>query len=463
MAKKFSIADVVQASAGKESLEVAGEVMKIPREKITANDKNFYAMDGLEELAASIELAGLIHPIIVKPSGEGYTLVDGERRFRAMGLLEWPECPAIIHRPANDVLEELMLIEANRNQRKLSDADLARQAERYTELLSQLRDAGVEIPGRLRERVAEAMQISASKLARLHKIKTSLIEPLAEKFDAGQLNESIAYELAKRPEERQRLFVHKKPENLTADMVRDLSEYADTCFSDRDCPYGGICDYGGELYKAGASKPYYKRCTSSYSYRNGCCKTCPDRRKCPTVCPKAAPTVNAERAKAAKEAADLAAERDRERLRGIAAADADWKRIKALRKSSGVDIEQCSKIIYGYELYESRENRDTWSEERTFRDAVSIDGLIKFAELFNVSADVLLGRDSPQPDGLRWHDGAKEPPNLAEPDYSYVVCWGNDGRLKALQLKHWGAYYDGFPELYRWWAYVAGPEEAKNT
>ena len=36
-----------------------------------------------DELVASIRSSGLLEPIIVRPKGEGYELVAGERRFRA--------------------------------------------------------------------------------------------------------------------------------------------------------------------------------------------------------------------------------------------------------------------------------------------------------------------------------------------------------------------------------------------
>jgi ParB family chromosome partitioning protein len=46
--------------------------------------KNF-AEDKIDELAKSIEIHGVIQPILVRPSGEGYEIVAGERRWRAQG------------------------------------------------------------------------------------------------------------------------------------------------------------------------------------------------------------------------------------------------------------------------------------------------------------------------------------------------------------------------------------------
>ena len=42
--------------------------------------------DALKELAASIEAVGVLQPIIVAPSGDRFTIIAGERRYRASRL-----------------------------------------------------------------------------------------------------------------------------------------------------------------------------------------------------------------------------------------------------------------------------------------------------------------------------------------------------------------------------------------
>jgi len=50
----------------------------------------------LKELAASIEAVGVLQPIIVAPSGDRYTIIAGERRYRASRLAGQTEIPAIV-------------------------------------------------------------------------------------------------------------------------------------------------------------------------------------------------------------------------------------------------------------------------------------------------------------------------------------------------------------------------------
>jgi ParB family chromosome partitioning protein len=52
--------------------------------------------DSLKELAESIRTRGLLQPILVRKDGAGYTLVAGERRFRAAKLAGVTQVPAMI-------------------------------------------------------------------------------------------------------------------------------------------------------------------------------------------------------------------------------------------------------------------------------------------------------------------------------------------------------------------------------
>ena len=65
----------------------------------------------LEELAASIEQHGVVQPIIVKPNGDRYTIIAGERRFRAARIAGLNEVPSIIREIDEQEVRELALIE----------------------------------------------------------------------------------------------------------------------------------------------------------------------------------------------------------------------------------------------------------------------------------------------------------------------------------------------------------------
>ena len=67
--------------------------------------------DELNELASSIRSKGVLSPILVRPRGQGYEIIAGERRWRASLLAGLNRIPALVI--AADDLEtvELSLIE----------------------------------------------------------------------------------------------------------------------------------------------------------------------------------------------------------------------------------------------------------------------------------------------------------------------------------------------------------------
>ena len=69
-----------------EPAEPVDEVRMLPIRLIDPNrDQPRRSFDeaALNELADSIRAVGVIQPIIVKPEGERYTIIAGERRYRA--------------------------------------------------------------------------------------------------------------------------------------------------------------------------------------------------------------------------------------------------------------------------------------------------------------------------------------------------------------------------------------------
>ncbi|MDD5439437.1 MAG: ParB/RepB/Spo0J family partition protein [Candidatus Omnitrophica bacterium] len=65
----------------------------------------------LNELVESIREKGIIQPVLVRPHGDGYELIAGERRFRAMKELGFTEIPVIIKEVTDADSLELSLIE----------------------------------------------------------------------------------------------------------------------------------------------------------------------------------------------------------------------------------------------------------------------------------------------------------------------------------------------------------------
>jgi len=67
----------------------------------------------LKELASNIQVNGLIQPLVLHKSKKGYTLICGERRYRAMSLINLKKCPCFVL--DNKSEEELMAIQFSEN------------------------------------------------------------------------------------------------------------------------------------------------------------------------------------------------------------------------------------------------------------------------------------------------------------------------------------------------------------
>ena len=207
MAKKFNLAALVPEMEAVSNSDTP-RITMIPITELRPNGGNFYDTSNFEDLADSIELNGLLEPLCVFRRGQGtghYVIFSGHRRYKALrrlyeksGFEKWTEVPCIVYPDPHDANREtVMLIHANSTGRVLSNWEKAQQARRLKEALVAMREGGAELPGRIRDLVAEEMQMSASKLARLEAIGNNLTyRSWLELWKAGKLNESVAYRLS---------------------------------------------------------------------------------------------------------------------------------------------------------------------------------------------------------------------------------------------------------------------------
>lgn len=242
MAKRpFSVSDYIKPEDVSKLDTEATAISFIPRERLLQNEKNFYDTSSIDELADSIALNGLIEPIIVRPVRDGsgdYRIISGHRRFLAICELAKDE-PEPLGPGAGHYQGARLRCPRGAATDRGQPRDKGHvvgghdaQAERYRELLAELKNQGVEIPGRLRDAVSEAMQISASRLARLDVIRKNLSPEWMEAFETGSLSESAAYELARLPQEQQAKVRSKAKGTPTAQsvaaIVSELSREADS-------------------------------------------------------------------------------------------------------------------------------------------------------------------------------------------------------------------------------------------
>ena len=283
--RKFNVMDVL----GEQLAGVADSMMEIPVDNIRDNPRNFYPTpdpQALRALMDSIRANGLLEPPTVVPAGDGtYRLISGHSRLAAIKALRETETPdqwaTVLCRvlpPMSEGQEQAAVIEANR-QRVKSNALLADEAEKLTAAYIKRREAGEELPGRIRVYVAEALQVKATKIANLSAIKNGLKVPgIVERWKRDEIPEAAALQIARMDiDEQYRLldWIIDKRRSCTINEVRKFS----TCYTvtRRKCDHTGrMCENAERMY--------------DHDYRYGewhgsnCCLNCLDRDTCPAAC-----------------------------------------------------------------------------------------------------------------------------------------------------------------------------------
>lgn len=205
MAKRAFDLGAELRKAGGPTVDAREQIEYIPLDLIDPDPENFYSLDGLDELAGSIELVGLQQPLRVREGERGHVIiVSGHRRRAACMMIRdggsdmFKAGVPCIREKAEELpeMQELKLIFGNAQTRVMSAPELSRQAVKTRDLLARLRDRGYDFHGRTRELVASVLQTSDSRVGRLTAIREKLVPELLTKFDAGRLGETVAYRLS---------------------------------------------------------------------------------------------------------------------------------------------------------------------------------------------------------------------------------------------------------------------------
>lgn len=195
----------------------AERIRLIPLDAIKINDKNFYEISGIRNLAESISIVGLLDPVrVVAAEDRSYRLVSGHRRLAAYQLLrdeahgmEFDKIPSIIMSKLDTLDEEFALLTANATARELSYADKLQQEKAMRETLLAMKAQGRQLPTGLSQYIADSMGVSRNEVSRMHTVNENLVPEAMEKVTSGDLNASEAYQLARQPEAEQKETVRQ--------------------------------------------------------------------------------------------------------------------------------------------------------------------------------------------------------------------------------------------------------------
>jgi ParB family chromosome partitioning protein len=156
--------------------------LEIPLSELESNPlqpRRHFDQAALDELAATIRTHGVLTPVVVRRSPQGYQIVAGERRVRAARLAGLTRIPAVLKEASNAQALEMALVE-NLQREDLNPVEAAEAYRRLTEEFGLTQEEVAERLGRDRSSVANAL--------RLLRLPRRLREDLA----AGTLTEGHA-------------------------------------------------------------------------------------------------------------------------------------------------------------------------------------------------------------------------------------------------------------------------------
>ncbi|MDR2747924.1 MAG: ParB/RepB/Spo0J family partition protein [Treponema sp.] len=145
-----------------EEAFVPGGESTIPLDRLRPNPeqpRKHFGENELKELADSIREHGIIEPIIAEEAGDGtYTIIAGERRYRAALLAGLREAPVLVRSYPPEARLEIALIE-NIQRTDLNPIEEAQAYKKLMELSDLSQDSVAAKVGKNRSTVANAMRL----------------------------------------------------------------------------------------------------------------------------------------------------------------------------------------------------------------------------------------------------------------------------------------------------------------
>jgi len=154
--------DVLLSSAGAAQREQEdSNLRQIPVDQIRRGKyqpRTHIKQEALEDLAASIRAQGVVQPVVVRPMGQGYELIAGERRWRAAQLAGLHEVPAVVRDIPDQAAAAMALIE-NIQRENLNPIEEARALHRLIQEFEMTHQQAAESVGRSRTGVTNLLRL----------------------------------------------------------------------------------------------------------------------------------------------------------------------------------------------------------------------------------------------------------------------------------------------------------------
>ena len=227
--KKFNLTELLnqrskeiaqQETAAEKGTTTDGVSTTADIDDLIPSKDNFYSVEDVQDLKQSIELLGILQPLLVTKENDKWRIAimqlvdEGKERFRNV--------PIMVKQTKNAILDRLALIMTNRFREKTDWEKMTESIE--TEKLVQELKEQMDIPGRTRDLLAEIIETSPAQLGRYKAIYNNLTAELMEEFKAGKIGVSVIYEISQLEKEwqLQSLEVFRENGTLALPDVKEI-------------------------------------------------------------------------------------------------------------------------------------------------------------------------------------------------------------------------------------------------
>ena len=270
--------DSVHSIESISNIEAAENVHQINVNDIIPNPfqpRKIFNHDSLQELSASIQEYGVIQPLIVRITANGYELVAGERRLRASKLAGKYQVPVIIKEFTDKEVAELAMIENLQRE----DLHFLEEAEGFQHLINSFGFTQEELAKRMgknQSTIANKLRllkltpevravVAAEKLTERHarsllkidepRLQMEVLDIIREKGlnvrETEELIEEFLEDIAKQIEEK------NTPKRTIVKVIRDVRIFINT-----------INNVVGEMKKVGLKIKVKQEQDEEYIYIN---------------------------------------------------------------------------------------------------------------------------------------------------------------------------------------------------
>ena len=206
--------DAIFATENVEIVTDNDKIVEIGLDEIKKNPyqpRTYFNEEKLNELKESIEINGLLQPIIVKKAVKGYYIIAGERRYRAFELLGRKEIPAII----KEMTDEEMMVFAVLENLQREDLSALEESESYRNLMDKMSLTQEELAkklGKSRPYIANSLRLLKLPAEIKNKLEQGVIS-------AAHARTLLSLKTKKAMEDVCTLVIERKM------SVRELEEY----------------------------------------------------------------------------------------------------------------------------------------------------------------------------------------------------------------------------------------------